>query len=85
MGNETQRPKRNKNSYSMDFGHDLPDKIKPANQYKLEPINDNSSRLRESQYNSKIGSRVRSEVRKSPEENSKDNSQHLAKLNLIND
>lgn len=38
MGNESAKPKRNKNSFSVDFGHQKPDKIKPNNQFKLEPI-----------------------------------------------
>lgn len=41
MGNETvTKPKqRNKNSYSVDFGHQLPSKIRPnSNTFKLSPI-----------------------------------------------
>jgi hypothetical protein len=39
MGNETVKH-RNKNSFSVDFGHELPSKIKPnTNNLKLNPIN----------------------------------------------
>jgi hypothetical protein len=50
MGNETvtktKRPK-NKNSYSVDFGHELPGKIKPSNNtLKLIPLSDSKSKDR---------------------------------------
>ena len=43
MGNETvqssHRHNKNKNSFSVDFGHELPSKIKPnTNNLKLIPI-----------------------------------------------
>lgn len=43
MGNESPQVKsryRNKNSFSVDFGHQLPGKIKPGNTIKLMPISD---------------------------------------------
>lgn len=42
MGNETVQSKRKtiRNSYSVDFGHELPGKIKPSNGFKLQPINE---------------------------------------------
>lgn len=41
MGNETvQSQKNNRKSFSVDFGHQLPSKIKPnLNSSKLAPIN----------------------------------------------
>lgn len=44
MGNESPqiktRHRNNKNSFSVDFGHELPGKIKPNNTFKLVPIPD---------------------------------------------
>lgn len=47
MGNESPQVRtryRNKNSFSVDFGHELPGKIKPGNTIKLMPIPDGKDR-----------------------------------------
>lgn len=48
MGNETvtkTKRTKNKNSYSLDFGHELPGKIKPNNNtLKLIPLSDSKDR-----------------------------------------
>lgn len=58
MGNETVTKSRlrNKNSYSVDFGHQLPGKVKPSNNtFKLIPISDekNRSQYIQAEYNVK--------------------------------